>query len=493
VVLAIVGGGERFAQREETIVVQRILIAGLAFLVIACQSFQASPTPVPSAPGPTPASLPTLPPTLAPTSQSVVSTSAPSPSPTRPHKLLYAELRSGRGPDHLVEIDASTGETLWSLPRGVTTADFSTMYSAECRNNMTTVSAIALATGKMTGSKIVDGCYSLPSAGSYDVAGLSPNGHWLALGDFSRSARTGTPTSGVGQSRFVVLDTGFVQTPQVVDLKGSYAIDAVDNDGASLYLIEDMPPVAPAPIGTRYQVRRYDLATGSLDAGAIVDKSESETIMDGLRQTSVASADGQWLYSLYLNNVSGPFIHALNLEHQFALCLDLPKASKEDVEKQMLWTLAMAPDGRKLYAANGALGLVAQLDPANAAIERVTDLNLTNVPTPAPHIGIVPSFATTAEAKRLLAGGAAVTADGNTLLVIGEQGFLSVSTGTLQLRGRLLSDLALRSLIASPSGPSIFVVPDEPAGRVLEVGSAAGTILSAKTVANLWGILGIKR
>jgi hypothetical protein len=297
---------------------------------------------------------------------------------------LYLDLSSGPGPGRLAVVDAATGEQLRTLPSGLSNRDWSTMYTAECREGKTTVSAIALASGQTARARTIDGCYSLPPAGVVGVAGLSPTGKWLALAELGLPRPPGTPTPGyLGQSRFVVLDTDLIQPPIFVDLKGHFAIDAVDGAGRSLYLIEDLPATASASIGAPYQVRRYDLATRSLDAGAIADKSAAEPIMDGLRQTSVASADGQWLYSLYLNNVTGPFIHALNLDNRFALCLDLPAAGKGDVEKQMLWTLALAPDGRKLYAANGALGLVAQLDPANAVIQHTSVLKLAEAPTPA--------------------------------------------------------------------------------------------------------------
>jgi hypothetical protein len=451
----------------------RILVACVTFLVVACQSSHPIPTPLPGTPLAAPASQPPA---------------------ARGGSWLYLELSSGPGPGRIAVANAASGEQLRAFPSGVPTRDWSILYTAECREGSTTISAIDLVSGKTMRARTIDGCYSLPPAGLVGVAGLSPNGKWLALADVGLPRPPGTPTPGYqGQSRFVVLNTSLVESPVFVDLKGRFAVDAVDDAGTSLYLIEDLPPTAPTSIGTPYQVRRYDLATKSLELGAIVDKTATEPIMDGLRQTSVASADGQWLYSLYLNNVTGPFIHALNLDNRFALCLDLPTANKGDVEKQMLWTLAMSPDGRKLYAANGALGLVAQLDPTNAVIQRTSELKLAEAATPAPQARIVPSFATTAEAKRLLLGGAAVTSDGKTLLVIGDLGLLAAGTDDLQLKGRLLPNLPLRSLVASPNGSSIFVVPDESAGRLIEIDPASGAVVSTKSVANLWSILGIGR
>lgn len=468
---------------------QRIFIAGVTFLLVACQSSQPSPTAAPATPPSSPAATSAARPTPMTAS---LPTAAPTLTATRAGDLLYLDESYGPGPGRLAIVDAATGEQLRSFPRGVPAPDWSTLYLAECRDGTTTVSAIAVASGKTVRVRSLDGCFALPPAGTVGLAGLSPRGNWLALAEVSAQSPAATAAAGYsGQSRFVVLDTTLDQPPRFVDVQGRFSFDAIDNGGTSLYLIEDLPPTTSTLVGTRYQVRLYNLTTKSLEPGAIADKSNTEPIMAGLRQTSVASADGQWLYSLYLNNETGPFIHALNLDNHFALCLDLPAANKADVEKQMLWTLAMSPDGWKLYAANGALGLVAQLDPANGVIQRTADLKLAAVPTPAPRARALPAFASTAEARRLLVGGAAVTSDGKTLLLIGENGLLSVGTGDLQLHGRALPDLGLRSIAASPDG-AVFVVPDEPTGRLLQIDALSGAILSAKSVGNLWGILGVE-
>jgi hypothetical protein len=406
--------------------------------------------------------------------------------------VLYVEESLPTGPNQLAVVDSASGEKLRTLPWGVPSPDWSVLYTVECQAGRTTVSVVAVATGLTKLATGLDGCFFLPSAGTVGTTGLSPNGRWLTLASRDQPPFSTTAAPGYQwQSKFAILDTTLDQPSRFVDLKGSFAYDAIDNTGQSLYLIEELAPVTPAPIGTRYQVRRYDLTTMGLDPGPITDKSNAEPIMAGLRQTSVVSADGQWLYSLYLNNVSGPFVHALNLANHFALCLDLPSDGKDDVEKQMLWTLAMSPDGRNLYAANGVLGLIAQVDPANASIRRTVQLPVAETATLARRPNVLPLLASTAEAKRLLLGGAAVTADGNTLLVVGESGLLSVGTDDLKLVGRLLPRLSLRSVAASPISAVIFAVPDDPTGRLLQIDPSTGSILTSTEIDHLWGILGV--
>ena len=83
---------------------KRILIAGVTLLVVACQSSQPIPTPVPAAP-------------------------ASQPAVARGGDWLYLDLSSGPGPGRLAVVDAATGEKLRTLPSGLPNRDWSTMYT----------------------------------------------------------------------------------------------------------------------------------------------------------------------------------------------------------------------------------------------------------------------------------------------------------------------------------------------------------------------------
>jgi hypothetical protein len=70
-----------------------------------------------------------------------------------------------------------------------------------------------------------------------------------------------------------------------------------------------------------YRVMRYDLQTGVLDPHPIVDKVEGETVLVGEPVARAATQD--FLYTVYENGTR-PFVHALESNGDYALCLDLP-------------------------------------------------------------------------------------------------------------------------------------------------------------------------
>jgi hypothetical protein len=160
--------------------------------------------------------------------------------------------------------------------------------------------------------------------GSSARLALSPDGQWLAL-----TSSAAQPSS--KQTQFVVLDTEFKQKPRLASLDGYFLFDGLNNSGSSLFLTESLG----SDPSEKYQVRRYNLASGALDPNVIVDKLEGTTIMSGVRQTAVTSQNGDWLYSLYLNPSHGPFIHALPISDMdtsgLAFCIDLPTNGKDDL------------------------------------------------------------------------------------------------------------------------------------------------------------------
>ena len=124
------------------------------------------------------------------------------------------------------------------------------------------------------------------------------------------------------------------------------------------------------------RIRLYDLSKEQLLVDPLRAKGADE-VMAGLAWDGIASPDGRWLLTLYLSTRRNPagrgassvaFIHALNLHDKYPVCLDLPSgsgdpagrgASSFDALKQ--YTVALSPDGRKAYATNPALGVVAEV------------------------------------------------------------------------------------------------------------------------------------
>lgn len=353
-------------------------------------------------------------------------------------------------------VDTATGTRERVLRVGVPSPDWSILYTASpayraSGADTTTIRAVSVATGKTLREKVVDRAYKLPVVDFGGLpAGLSPDGRWLTLFE-----------AGDGKSRVVVMDTAFAQAPRPVELDGDFGFDAIDNNASVLFLIQYVVPSDR----TRYQVRAFDLAQGLLRPGAVVDKTAGQPIMQGLRQTSVASPDGQYVFSLYFNWTHGPFIHALDVRSGVAQCIFLPRG------KELMWSLAMTPDASRLFAANGALGAAVEINTRTLKVIRSTT-QLGKSAKASPLTQLANWIAPPAHAKELLAH-AALTADGQTLFMSVERGILAVNTGDFSLRGRYLTDTAIDSLAVSPDGARIYVVSSDVA-KVLRVDLASG-------------------
>lgn len=137
-----------------------------------------------------------------------------------------------------------------------------------------------------------------------------------------------------------------------------YDVDAVSNDGRRVFLIQYLRSGS-------YLIRRYDAARRSLAAQPLTEKGAP---MSGTAWDAVASPDGHRLLTLYLRASNRPEVHALDLVRGTAVCIDLPRGDAWSVQQ---YTLALSPNGRTLYAANPALGIVATIDLVRQRVARV--------------------------------------------------------------------------------------------------------------------------
>jgi len=442
------------------------------------------------------AATPTIPTTTAPQATQAptampVTTSTSTTTPAAANDRLFIREGYGTSTDRLSVMDARSGTRLRDMPFGVSTPDWSVLYTTPWDAEQTIVRALNPLTGQTIRETSVSGRYALPEVGiAGTFGGLSPNGNWLALERKPGYAIDATDTS-QARSHLVVLDTAFAQAPKRVELVGNFAFDAVSNNGASLYLIETLPRDSASTPGLGYKVRLYDLTTGALQPGVVVDKTAIAETMSGTRHSSIISTDGQWVYSLYLNQAKGPFIHMLNLDGRFAICVFLPTTGKEDFEKQLLWSLAQTKDGRSLYAVNGALGIVADVDPAQLSVRRSVTIPTMTASQPNLVARVGTWLLPHASAKRILSGGATLTPDGRTLFIIAEQGLLAVNTADLTVRGRSLADWPLDSITMSPDGARLYAVSAEK-GKLLLLDTATGKMIKEIAGASRpWSILGV--
>ena len=148
-------------------------------------------------------------------------------------------------------------------------------------------------------------------------------------------------------------------------------------------------------------------------------------------------------------------------------------------------------DGSKLYAANGALGVVAELDTAQLKVRRTAALPLPTASS-RPLTTLARWLVPAAEAKRIPVGGVALSPDEQTLYALGEKGLLAINTSDFSLRGRYLEDWTIDSVALSPDGARLYAVSAE-RGTIVRLDAATGTGQTIVTgVDRPWGVLRVE-
>ena len=313
------------------------------------------------APTPTPAAKPTavpptaVPPVVAPTGARPTAQSQPTAISLTPvpaaqlNELFFARPQGDAGP--LIAYDMAIGAMRFSLPPGLVSAD-KQHYLAAKTGADTQLLEFDLATGAVAPVAQL--------AGQWELSSVSPTGRWAALTrNPSESEKKAWAATNQWKTDVQVVDTQTGKVARQVGLEGNFAVDTLSATGDALFVIQYLPAVKP----DHYQVRLFDLTTGTLQDGALVDKRAPDEVMAGQRWQAVAPRDGSWLFTLYLrtkNNTS--FIHALDTQNKYTLCFDLPTVKGNSLEQLRAYTLALAPNGQTIYAANPALGMIAKID-----------------------------------------------------------------------------------------------------------------------------------
>lgn len=366
------------------------------------------------------------------------------------HKLYEAATTQGSG--LIAVIDSRSHAQERSLPLGVLSADASRLYSI----STTTATPMLVVTDPSTGLTLrtlpLAHRFQLPPATVSGVpGGLSQNSRWLVLEALDYP----------GATHLLVVDTSFSAAPLSIDLAGEFQFDAITNDGTKVYLIEYVSR-------NEYRVRDYVVGAHRLDPSVVADKSDSTEPMQGVRLSGVASPDGQWLYSVYTREKTGAFIHALNLDQTIAFCIDLPGSGYSSDYSEFQWSLALSADGTHLFAANGPMGVVAQVD-----IGAFPSLTRTaHVDTSSPAAGF---FAQDVMAKEFGPNGAVLSPDGKSLVMAGTTGLVWVDAASLRERSRALTDgSAILSLAASADGTTIYALNS--AGMIAELRMSDGRL-----------------
>jgi DNA-binding beta-propeller fold protein YncE len=182
---------------------------------------------------------------------------------------------------------------------------------------------------------------------------------------------------GRSTTKLVVASTiGGVPT-RTYDVAANIEPEAFSTDGTALFVVQYLPPLDP----DRYQVRRLDLATGDLTLVPSVDGA-NQGQMPGIARTSVMAPDGRRRYTLYTSEENGQrysFVHVLDLDAQWAHCVDLPLTFGSDPEAM---GIAIDPNGGRVYVADVAAGKLATIDTRRVALDTVSGMPIRGVHAP---------------------------------------------------------------------------------------------------------------
>lgn len=265
-------------------------------------------------------------------------------------------LRTGRG---VAVIEPGAQEPAFRSGSSVPSRDWSTAVKTRRTPEGTIVTSLDPSTGAEHWTKTV------PDE-SLRVKIVSDSGDVVALGpDPERPYRLGRK-----QTFLTIVRANEVETESIT-LKGNYEPEAFSADGQSLFVIKYLPARAP----TKYQVRRLDLQTGKVK-GVYTPHEELQRAMGGTARIQAGSPDGTRLYTLYTLGQGAnqyAFIHVLDLVKLWAHCIDLPSEFAKSAESAT--ALTVSPDGERLYVANTAAKMLAEVDTESLTVERTTPMD----------------------------------------------------------------------------------------------------------------------
>jgi hypothetical protein len=255
-------------------------------------------------------------------------------SPPARQGLFLARTAGPRGP--LTAYDSRSLGRRFQLPAGLTSPDGSAHFSlaGSVLRRFDPITGVRLKTWRMDGG--------------WTLAAVSATARWVALVRDETDIR--------------VLDGRTGKVAHDLELAGDFLVESVADDGSFLFLQQTF-------VDGRYAVRGYDLAARQMRPGSLATKGGHISFMQGIASNTVASPDGRWLLTLYVDTKrDAAFVHALNLLDRFPLCIDMPPCKNCTIAQLRRWALALAPDGRTLYATNPVIGRVAEVHLPSARV-----------------------------------------------------------------------------------------------------------------------------
>jgi hypothetical protein len=229
------------------------------------------------------------------------------------------------------------------------------------------VQGLDASTGAVLGEVEVDGELAIravaPRGGSVALTAPRPSG----AGVYEPESRSSTDIT------VADLERG---RSHAYRLRGNFEPETFSTDESTLFLLEYWPPLEP----DRYFVRQLDIETGAI---ADVDSPEVELNpeMRGRARAQVMDPDGTFLYTLYTLPRTGEpvydpeatgdgarwaFVHALDLENEWATCIFLPLPFGQGAESSL--NLAISTDGAHVVVADTSTGRLAAIDTGELAV-----------------------------------------------------------------------------------------------------------------------------
>lgn len=349
----------------------------------------------------------------------------------------------------LVGYDTTTGSPIFTLPPGLMTADGQRYVAASANGDETRITFYEPGHGAVDESVDIDG--------SWELHGISATGAWLGLRRPPTDAELAAWKAGDGmQTDIAILDTVSSRISDEIHLDGNFDIDGVSRYGDALFLLQHVD----AKDATHYQIRLYDLREDSLYPDPLRDKREPDEEMTGYAWDGTGSADGQWLLTLYLNTrEQTAFVHSLNLDDRYPVCIDLPSADG-DMAKLRAYTITMAPDGMRAYAANPVLGRLAVLDLSSWTVQHVASFPAV---TPAPSDG-------RSAARSLL------SPDGKTLYFTAGKVVWAYETTSGTVDHSYQAPSSVAGIGLNPDGTRLLIADGE--GKVTAIDLASGKLVA---------------
>lgn len=183
---------------------------------------------------------------------------------------------------------------------------------------------MAIGTAALVALAAASGNFQLPVVAGDRDAGLAADGGTAVLAE--------APANGM--SRFAVVDRAGRRLERVIALRGDFGYDAVSPDGSTLFVIRYL-----SRDHRRYAVQALKADDPTPRLQTVVEKGEPGERMSGLPVSRTTGRRGNWVYTLYDGAGGEPFIHALDTEATYTVCVDLgPLAGRRDIATLKLWS-----------------------------------------------------------------------------------------------------------------------------------------------------------